>query len=450
MALPKLAQALAAAGGDPEKAAAIARSASSDAMPHGGHHYSFISLAANPEPDPVRRSDALLGCVFSAKDNIDAAGFTTTCGSRLFVDAPPATTDSWIVARLKQAGAQCIGKNNMHEFALGATGINKVFGNTVNPWDKSRNVGGSSGGSAGAVALRQVHLSIGTDSGGSVRMPAAFTGITGYKPTPGILPMDGVAGEAWSIDCLGLFTTTVADLTTIWRAIVPNELSPARRRLRLAYLNDDSMGRADPIVWDQYQATVERLRKGGAELTAISIPGFGKCPYVCISIVYPEVASAHYELMRARPHEYDQHIRSLICLGELWSSRNYLDAQRLRSVLRERFAGIIAPYDAVLTPTVPIQPPRNGEPAHVPGDPPTQSLYTLIRFTVAFNVIGYPAISVPSGLDRDGLPSGLQIIGKPGGDWALLDVSQCVEDVLGVMPAPSANFLKETSARENE
>jgi aspartyl-tRNA(Asn)/glutamyl-tRNA(Gln) amidotransferase subunit A len=436
MALPELTQALAAAGGDPAKAAAIARSASADAMPHGGHHYTFISVAAKPQPDPGRQSDALLGCVFSAKDNMDAAGFTTTCGSRLFADAPPATKDSWIVATLKQAGAQCIGKNNMHEFALGATGANEVFGTTTNPWDESRNVGGSSGGSASAVALRQVHLSIGTDSGGSVRMPAAFTGITGFKPTPGILPMEGVSGEAWSIDCLGLFTTTVADLTTIWRAIVPSESPAARKRLRLGYLNDDSMGRVDPIVWEQYQASIERLRKGGAELTAISIQGFDKCPYVCISIVYPEVASAHYELIRARPHEYDQHIRSLICLGELWSSRNYLDAQRLRSVLRERFAGIIAPYNAVLTPSVPIQPPRNGEPAHVTGDPPAQSLFTLIRFTVACNVIGYPAISVPSGLDRDGLPTGLQIIGRPGDDGALLNIAKRVEDLLSVMPRP--------------
>jgi aspartyl-tRNA(Asn)/glutamyl-tRNA(Gln) amidotransferase subunit A len=171
-------------------------------------------------------------------------------------------------------------------------------------------------------------------------------------------------------------------------------------------------------------------------MTAISIPGFAVAPYVCVSVVYPEVASLHYHLVRERPDLYSDDIRALIYLGELWSARNYVDAQRLRSVLRNRLRNLVQPYDAVLTPTAAIQPPRIGEKAHVEGDPPGSELYTFMRFTVALNVTGYPAVSVPAGVDRDGLPIGLQIIGKPREDARLLDIAQRIENVLGVMPTP--------------
>jgi aspartyl-tRNA(Asn)/glutamyl-tRNA(Gln) amidotransferase subunit A len=436
MSLPDLSSALAAASGSPDRAAEIALAAARAVAPDGGPLRSFISVADHVAPDPERTSDALLGCVFSLKDNIDAEGFVTTCGSRVLEQEPPAKTDSWIAAALKRAGAQCIGKNNMHEFALGASGANTRFGSTVNPWDQGRTCGGSSGGSASAVAQRQVHLSLGTDSGGSVRMPAAFTGITGFKPTPGILPMDGVAGAAWTIDCLGLFTATVADLRTVWDAITPPATPAPAGRLRLAYLSDDSMGRVEPIVWQHYLASVETLRKAGAELTPISIPGFKDCPFICMAVVYPEIASLHYELMRERPHLYDQEIRALIALGELWSSRNYLDAQRMRTVLRQRFARILAPYDAIVMPAVAIQAPKTGEAPRVAADPPGQGLYTVMRFTVAFNVIGYPGITVPSGLDTDGLPTGIQLIGRPGRDADLLAIAQQAEDALGPTAPP--------------
>ena len=343
---------------------------------------------------------------------------------------------SWIAAALKNAGAICIGKNNMHEFALGVTGENPVFGTTINPWDKTRGVGGSSGGSASAVALRQVHLSLGTDSGGSVRMPAGLTGIVGFKPTAGALPLTGVAGAAWTIDSLGLFTATVADLRTIWAAIVPGEPEPAPQRMRVGYLADELMGRVEPGIWNKYLAAVEKLRQSGAEMAPVSLPGFGDCPFIAMTIAYAEVASLHHELLRTKAALYDQAIRGLICLGEIWSSRHYLDAQRLRSVFRQRFANIQAPFDAILTPSVAIQPPKIGVPAHVTGDPPAQGLYTVMRFTVLFNCTGHPAISVPSGLDGDGLPTGVQLIGRPGRDAQLLELAQRVEGVLGMMPAP--------------
>jgi aspartyl-tRNA(Asn)/glutamyl-tRNA(Gln) amidotransferase subunit A len=435
MALPSLSNALETTRTKRSSAREIAMNAIASLK--GQEEYkSFISVADDCEPAADRKSDALLGCVFSLKDNIDAAGMRTTCGSRVFADAPPATEDSWIAAALKRAGAICIGKNNMHEFALGATGENGVYGTTVSPWDKTRGVGGSSGGSASAVALRQVHLSLGTDSGGSVRMPAGMSGIVGFKPTAGALPMTGVAGAAWSIDSLGLFTSTVADLRTLWAVVVSGEPPSSPKRLRIGYLGDDSMGRVEPGVWAHYLSAVEKLRHAGAELVPISLPGFGDCPFIAMTVAYAEVASTHREILRTKAPLYDQKIRGLICLGEIWSSRHYVDAQRLRSVFRQRFAAIQAPFDAVLTPSVAIQPPKIGVAAHVTGDPPAQGLYTVMRFTVLFNCTGHPAISVPSGLDNDGLPNGVQLIGRPGRDATLLEIAQRVEDVLGTMPAP--------------
>lgn len=436
MALPDLPAALAACAGRPEAAAALARSAVAGLGSDGGPFKSFIRVADDPAAASGRHSDALLGCLFSVKDNIDEAGITTTCGSKVLADAPPAARDAAVVAALKAAGAISLGKNNMHEFALGISGANALFGSTVNPWDRGRTCGGSSGGSASAVALRQVHLSLGTDSGGSVRMPASFTGIAGFKPTFGAIPLAGVAGAAWSIDSVGFFTATAADQRRVWSALRPDDVpAPRSRPPRLAYLADDSMGRVEPVVWAHYQATLDRLRAAGVSLTGLSMAGFELAPYLCIATVYPEVTSSHLELLRTKSALYDQPIRGLICLGEAWSQRTYVDAQRLRSVLRARFAALIRPFDAVLMPTVPVQPPRSGQPVRVTGDPDA-GLFTIIRFTVLGNVIGYPAISIPAGLDGDGLPCGLQVMGRPHEDAALLETAEALETILGPTPPP--------------
>jgi aspartyl-tRNA(Asn)/glutamyl-tRNA(Gln) amidotransferase subunit A len=438
MILPSLAQALATVGDDRSRALALARAAADEVRRSGSEARSFISVAEDSAIGGGLTTGSLLGCVFSVKDNIDVRGFATTCGSRLFENRRPAS-DAWVVTALQAAGAQCIGKNNMHELALGATGINPWFGTTTTPWDASRSAGGSSGGSAVAVTRRQVHISIGTDSGGSVRIPASMCGVVGLKPTAGALPLQGVEGAALTMDSLGIFATEVGDVRRVWDAIGPQQRRfPAAHQPRLAYLHDDSMGRVDARVWDRYRVSVESLRSGGMNLTGISIPGFSAAPYVCVSVVYPEIASLHYDLVREHPELYSGDIRALIYLGELWSARNYVDAQRLRGVLRDRLRAIAQPYDAILTPTAAVQPPRIGEKAQVEGDPPGSELYTFMRFTVALNVTGYPAISIPAGQDRDGLPVGLQIIGKPGGDTALLDLAQTIENALGVMPAPSS------------
>jgi aspartyl-tRNA(Asn)/glutamyl-tRNA(Gln) amidotransferase subunit A len=428
VSLPDLSTATRAAAGDREKALAIAEAASrAAAAGFTRGRRSFIRIESSPALAKDVADGPLTGCVFSVKDNIDVAGQVTTCGSRVLEDAPPAAADAWIVDALKRVGAICIGKNTLHEFALGATGKNLRFGNTPNPYDKTRHVGGSSGGSTIAVADGEVHLAIGTDSGGSVRMPASFAGITGYKPTPGILPMHGVAGASWSMDCLGLLTRTAREMRLVWDALVPSSPREPSRKPRIAYLQDFSMGRVSAPVWSRYTATVERLRESGYDLHGVSIPGLDICPQICISVVYPEVASAHFELMRARPERYEQDIRALVALGELWSGRHYLDAQRARTVVRARLEDAIAGHDFLLTPSVAIQPLHFDETARVEGDPPGSALYPIMRFTVPFNVVSYPGISVHSGLDGDGLPVGLQVVARPRQDDALLALAAEIE-----------------------
>ena len=390
MSVRSLAQALAEVGGDRSRALALACAAADEARHNNSRTHSFISVVEDAEIGANLAAGSLLGCVFSVKDNIDMRGLATTCGSRLFENHRPAT-NAWIVTALQSAGAQCIGKNNMHELALGATGINPHFGTSTTPWDPGRSAGGSSGGSAVAVARRQVHVSIGTDSGGSVRIPASMCGVVGFKPTAGALPLQGVEGAALTMDSLGIFAADVDGIRRIWDVIGPQQRFAAARQPRLAYLQDDSMGRVDARVWDRYREAVETLRGSGMNLVGISMAGFSAAPYVCISIVYPEIASLHYDLVRAHLELYSSDIRlALIYLGELWSARNYVDAQRLRGVLRSRLRAIAQPYDAILSPTAAVQPPRIGEKAQVEGDPSGSELYTFMRFTVALNVNGLP------------------------------------------------------------
>jgi len=419
-------------------AASRVRAARQRIASHPRRRHAFISLDPTPADVAPPASGPLAGAVFSVKDNIDVAGVTTTCGSRVLEHASPARDDAAITASLRALGGTCVGKNNMHEFALGATGTNDRFGPMPNPWDISRHVGGSSGGSVIAVADGMVDLAVGTDSGGSVRMPASFGGIVGFKPTSGVLPMDGVVGASWSIDCLGLMTRTAADMAFVWQALGPPPSRPSRARPRIAYLMDESMGRVAPKVWEGYLAAIARLRAADFDLTGVSLPGLEPCPRLCISIVYPEVASSQYEMMRTSPHLYEPDVRALVALGEIWSARNYVDAQRARTVMRDRVEEVIAPFDLLLTPTVALQAPHFGETPRIEGDPPGSALFPIMRFTVPFNVISYPGLSVPAGLDSDGLPVGLQVVGRPNDDAAVVQTAVAIERVLGRLTLPGA------------
>jgi aspartyl-tRNA(Asn)/glutamyl-tRNA(Gln) amidotransferase subunit A len=436
--IPDFVESIADSQQDHEKAASLAQSVASWLLSPESDSSSFISISRPSDFSEESPRGRLSGCIYSVKDNIDVLGLPTTCGSRLFQNREP-SSDAWLVRRLRNAGAHCVGKNNMHELALGATGVNPTFGTTRNPWAQERIAGGSSGGSAVSVALRQVHVAIGTDSGGSVRLPAAMCGVVGFKPTGGSVPLDGVQGAAWSIDNIGLFATAVADVASVWEEIRPSVDAKRHRTGRIAYLEEDRTGAVAQPVWDAYLAAIRQLQAGGLDLIGVSIPHLDAAPYVCVSVVYPEVASQHRELVRNHADLYSEDIRNLIYLGELWSARNYIDAQRLRSALEAEFRMHMTPYDAILMPTAAVQPQTIDEASQAAVKSSNDDLYTLMHYTVLFNVIGYPAISIPAGTDSDGLPVGLQAVGWPRDDIGLLEIAQTIEDHLGKMPAPPSS-----------
>jgi aspartyl-tRNA(Asn)/glutamyl-tRNA(Gln) amidotransferase subunit A len=392
---------------------------------------SFISLC-KPDISKSERLRSLEGAIFSVKDNINVAHEVTTCGSKILKNNI-AQNDADIVRLLKDAGAICIGKNNMHEFALGATSLNPHYGDVSNPWDLSKISGGSSGGSATAVATGEVDFSVGTDSGGSVRIPASMCGVVGFKPTGGLLSLYGLEGAAWTIDNYGIFARSVSDVELVWKNLCPSDLQKPEKKgtVRLGYIQDESMGMVSREVWAVFQDRIGKLKKAGCELEGISLNGLEMACFVCTAIAYPEVSSQHAKWIREQPENYGDDIRPLIQLGEILSARHYVTAQRTRSLLYNRYLTQTKGFDAVLTPTIAVSPPKKGETAVVSGDTSEHTLFTLMRFTVLFNAIGFPAISIPAGLDVKGMPVGMQVIGYPYRDTDLLELSRNLEEILG-------------------
>lgn len=386
---------------------------------------------------PVASSGkALSGLTFSVKDNIDVSGLRTTCGAAALADAPQVERDATIVSVLRQAGAGFVGKNNMHEFALGPTGANAHFGDALNPWCPSRLAGGSSSGSASAVAQGLSDVSVGTDSGGSVRIPAAFCGVVGFKPSIGKVPMNGVTGASWSIDTLGFFARDMAQMERLWDVLERAAILPQEKRLRLGYLADDSLGRAENSVWLAYKDTLRKLADEGHELAPVSLAAFDIGSHLCLVSAYTDSASFHHDLVRQRGGLYAPSTRTVLAIGEALEARIYLDAQRLRSLLASRMESVLKDIDALLMPTVAVRPPRVGETPKVTGDTGAP-ITTMIRFTALWNCVGNPALALPTGLGADDLPTSIQIVGKYNEDRQLLAVAKRVEQALGPMARPA-------------
>ncbi len=378
----------------------------------------------------------LEGVTFAVKDNIHLAGQVTTCGS--IIPTRIDEQDAVVVQHLKAAGAICIGKTNLHEFALGATNVNPHFGNVGNPWNLAHIPGGSSGGSAAAVATGEVQFALGTDSGGSVRIPASMCGIVGFKPTGGSVNLRGIEGSCWTLDNYGIFARSVPDAKAIWGVMSHRQGHPAAAPAnpRAAYLDDDSMGMVAPEIWEMYQGGIAKLKNAGWQLHGISLRGFERAPFIGLAIAYPEISSQHARWIRERPQDYGEDIRTLIQLGEILGARHYVTAQRARVVMRASYLKQTAGFDAVFMPTLPLTTPKIGDPAQVPGEVSKSTLFSLVRFTILFNAIGFPAVSVPIGLDSQRLPVGMQVVGLPKQDDALLDLANEIEACLGFLGAP--------------
>jgi aspartyl-tRNA(Asn)/glutamyl-tRNA(Gln) amidotransferase subunit A len=418
---------------DPGATLDRAQKARSRAIALNDDLHAFIQIADDPATSTALVNGMLAGVAVSIKDNINVAGFTTTCGSSFIRHQPVA--DPSMIDRIRTAGAYILGKTNLGEFALNATSNNPFFGAVVNPLDHRRTPGGSSGGAGAAIAAGIGDIAIGTDSAGSVRIPAACCGIAGFRPTANLWGLDGIEGAAWSIDSFGVIARTVDDVWFFVNALGMFDAEGATvdrrdpKRVRVAYLGDESMGPAQPSVWARYYAAIDCLRDAGYDCRAVTLSGFGDAPYACAVIAYSEVASTHRQALRADPTRYGDAIRPLFYLGEAFSAQDYLVAQAARPIFGKRFATIADGVDVVLTPTMPMTAPVIGEDASIPEEPASLGLFSYIRFTCLANLIDLPSVSMPVGLDEVGMPVGLQLIGGrgPNADHHLLDIAVGIE-----------------------
>ena len=382
----------------------------------------------------------LHGIPISLKDNIHTEGIRTTAGSKILNDFIP-PHDARVVKQLKEAGAVILGKTNMHEFAYGVTSNNPHFGPVHNPWDLARIAGGSSGGSAAAVAAGLCYGSIGTDTGGSIRIPAALCGIVGLKPTFGRVSVDGIIPLSPRLDCAGPLARTCADAAALLDSIfvrAGNEQplrkaakSSSRRNFRLGVPKDFFLKIVSVEVEHAFEQTLRILRKLGATLRQVTIPLLHETEDASNQIAWAEATHYHQQAgcFPSRTADYGEDVRTRLELGTKVLATTYLRALEVRESFIGSFHAAMADagLDALVVPTTPIPAPLIGEETtSIVGTPhPTRAL--LLRNNRPANLAGLPAISIPCGLTADGLPVGLQLIGCVTDEALLLRIAHAFE-----------------------
>ena len=391
-------------------------------------------LAQGKDPGP------LAGVPFAVKNLFDIAGVSTLAGSKINADRAPATRDATAVARLRASGAVLVGALNMDEYAYGFTTENTHYGPTRNPHDPSRIAGGSSGGSAAAVAAGLVPLTLGTDTNGSIRVPAALCGVFGLKPTFGRVSRAGVAPLAWSFDHVGPLARHVADLAAAFDAIAgPDTLDPscATRSsppcagelergadgLRIAILG----GHFARLAADEALAAVARVGRALGVSREITLPEVHRARAAAQVITACEAAAIHLENLRSRAADFDPMTRDRLLAATLLPASAYLRAQRLRAWFRERVAEVFRDADVLLAPTTPWTAPAIGAPwmTRIDGvEVPTRG--HLGAFTQPLSFIGLPVVSVPV-ITPGSLPVGVQLIGRPFEEASILRVASRLE-----------------------
>ncbi|MFT4065470.1 amidase [Paraburkholderia sp.] len=397
-----------------------------------------LARAQAAAADDRRRLGVSLGLLdgipYVAKDVFRTEGIRTTAGSRVLAEHYPAE-DATAVRRLADAGAVLIGKANMHEFAYGATGENQFTGTTVNPWDCRRLAGGSSGGSAAAVAAGVVPFALGTDTGGSVRVPAALCGVTGFKPSFGLLDSTGVIPFCWTLDHVGIIAANADDVSIVTDWLTDLDVfsvddSPASLHIGIPKGSPLAL---EPGVRAGYQSAVTALRSSGATFHEIELPDPAESRTVSLTIQLAEALAYHSPLIATSGEMYGSDVRSGFVLGQQLSAESYVQCQRLLSAYRSTFIRQFATIDAILTPTCPVVAPETGSSRIPVGDQLLPVGNALTLFTSFFNLVGAPAIALPAGTDEKGLPVSVQLVGATGKDKRLLQLARRLEEDLAHM-----------------
>ncbi|MFC8277072.1 amidase [Streptomyces sp. NPDC057271] len=391
----------------------------------------------------------LHGIPMALKDVIDTKGVPTESGSQVRAGRVP-TEDSAVAARLRAAGAVLLGKTHTYEFAYGLD-----TPQTRNPWAPDRIVGGSSGGSAAAVAVGAATFALGTDTGGSIRVPSALTGVVGMKPTYGLISRCGTTPLSWSLDHLGPVTRTVEDAGLVIRALAghdPRDTASVRQlprdwpgrpagglgEIRLGVPENYYFRRVRPEVESAVRAAVQTLADLGVRLVDVHIPMTEYVQAVQWAIMMPEASCYHRPDLQSRAHLYGADVRLLLEAGELVPATDYVRAQRARTLMREAWARLFRRVDVIAAPSLPLAAVPVGCQEVNWADGTSESVTdALLRFSAPANITGVPSISLPVGSDHDGLPIGMQLMGRPLSEGTLLQVAEAYEAARGPFGTPS-------------
>lgn len=421
---------------------------------HDGVLKSFITVFADQALQVAKAAEMLSGAghelgplqgiPIALKDNVAVRGTRTTAGSRLLADWVP-EADATVATRLRQAGAIFIGKTNMHEFAWGGTSSNPHYGAVRNPWNTERFPAGSSGGSAVAVAARMCFGAVGTDTGGSIRLPSAINGTVGLRPSYGRVSNHGIVPLAWSMDTAGPMARTVEDCALMFGAMAGfdahdaasapracddylRDLGGGCRGLRIGIVPGYFFEHLQAPVLDAVKAALATFVDLGAQVVEADIRNIHGNISAQLTIESAEPSTYHQRSLRERPDDYGEDVRTLLETGELLLATHYLQAQRYRALLRAEFMEAFKSVDVFVCPSLPFAAtPVGATTVVIENGLAEDMLSAIMQFTGIASLTGLPALNVPCGFDPDGLPIGMQIIGRPFAEAALLRVGHAFQ-----------------------
>ncbi len=384
---------------------------------------------------------SLHGIPVAVKDNYLTADYPTTACSRIYPDNPVGL-DSAMVAKLRRAGAIVIGKTNMHEWAYGATNEESAFGTTRNPWNDQHITGGSSGGSGAALAARMVPAALGSDTGGSIRIPSSACGVSGLKPTAGRVSRTGILPLSWTLDVGGPMARSAEDLSILFDVISSpdpersvtyeiysnNKANNLSRDLRIAVFRSSEILCNDAVTESVEQA-VEILRDDGAVVNEVSFTGLETGFGAWKIILHCEAAAYHAKFLSESADRYSDNVRVQVEAGRCLSSSAYLKAQQYRAVFNQRFSQLANQYDLIAMPTLPVTAPRIGQFEVEVKNSTITSQDAMTSIAWIANFTGLPAISIPCGFDDRRLPVGLMFVGHPFGEKTILSAAERYQSI---------------------
>jgi aspartyl-tRNA(Asn)/glutamyl-tRNA(Gln) amidotransferase subunit A len=373
-----------------------------------------LAEADSAPPGPLH------GIPVAVKDVIDVAGTRTTAASRILRDNV-AQHDAEAVARLRAAGAIVLGKLNTHEFAYGALTTSPHFGPARNPWSPDRVCGGSSGGSGAAAAADLAAGTLGTDTGGSIRIPACFCGVTGLRPSLGLVPNEGVVPVSWTFDTVGPIARSAEDCSMLLEALAPSyrpELEGGVSDLRIGVV-EQLFEHAEPDIAACAQSAVDELVSLGARVEPVVVPLLEEAGTILQTIMLTEATQAHLGWLRTRLSDYGPDVRARLLAGLLLPSTAYVTGLRGRSWYLSELRPVFERFDLLVHPAMPVIPPRIGEETVSLHGKRVPYRLSLIPFNSPWALAGAPVASVPCGV-VEGMPSGLALVGRPSGETTVL------------------------------